>query len=519
MMEAKKSIVQQVEERVAQARAALGSGDDSGDGKPSSKLIHECLFANEYGDGVLFAYLFQDRYLFNKNAGEWFTWQGHFWKRDILGDALGAVEDLVACYLDEYKRISARIAELIKSDGEGEAIKKLKLQQKQLLKRASQLRGDNRRTACLKFAHTLQEGSLAVTGDEFDRDPWLYACANGVINLKTGEIKDGRPGDRISMASPVEWQGIDAPAPLWEKIINEVMNNNDDLAAYLQRLFGYCLTGLTTEQTFPVLWGKGRNGKSLIVETISYVMGPMAAPIQAEMLLSQRFSKGSAGPSPDIMGLRGLRLAFASETDEGNKFSASKVKWLTGSDNIKGRNPHDKYDTVFKPTHKLMLLTNSQPQAPASDFAFWERLHLIPFLLSFVNREPQDETERRAIVDLDTQLVEEYPGILAWLVRGCLLWQKYGLAPPRNITDATETYRQNEDLLAGYIDERLIQEPGAKEKSSVLYQDFCEWYEENVGKRVPSGTWFGKEMSRKFEKTKIKGSNYYHGCALAVREG
>ena len=124
------------------------------------------------------------------------------------------------------------------------------------------------------------------------------------------------------------------------------------------------------------------------------------------------------------MSLKGIRMAFASEIDEGQRFSAAKIKWFTGKDELVGRNPHDKYPTHFNPTHKLCLQTNTQPQAPPNDKAFWERLHLIPFLISFVNRDPQESHERRAILDLDRQVLKEAPGILAWLVAGCLLWQR-----------------------------------------------------------------------------------------------
>jgi putative DNA primase/helicase len=255
------------------------------------------------------------------------------------------------------------------------------------------------------------------------------------------------------------------------------------------------------------------------VETISYVMGELAGSIPSEMLLSQKFAKSASGPSPDIMSLKGVRMAFASEIDEGQKFSAARVKWLTGKDELVGRNPHEKYQTHFDPTHKLFVMTNTQPTAPPNDKAFWERLHLVPFLISFVNRDPQESHERRAILDLDKQVLKEAPGILSWLVRGCLLWQKHGLKPPREITKATEEYRKNEDLLADWNDECCIREPGAKDKATNLYQSFVQWYHDNIGKKEPSGTWFGKQLAQKYEKSKSHGVIMYHGIALKDYRG
>jgi putative DNA primase/helicase len=510
-------IRRQVEERVAQEAAVPGA---SGEDKPeiTSEFIQDCLRANELGDGTLYAAEFRNRFLFCKNTQEWFEWSGHYWQRDAMNHSLAAVEKIVDHYLIECRGVSNRIIEMTTSeDPDPDELKKLKSTQSNLLKRVSQLRADKRRTACLKFAHTI-ENPIAITGEEFDMNPMLFPSRNGVIDLETGLLHPGWPGDYLSLASPVEFTGIDTPAPIWERSLMEIFNGNEDLVAYLNRLFGYCMTGLVQEKVFPVLYGRtGWNGRSLIVETISYCMGALAGSIPSEMLLSQKYGKSSSGPSPDIMSLKGIRLAFASEIDEGQRFSTSKVKWLTGKDELTGRNPHDKYPTRFRPTHKLMVMTNTQPQAPPNDKAFWERLHLIPFTISFVNRDPQESHERRAILDLDRQVLQEASGILAWLVRGCLLWQKEGLKPPREVTDATEQYRRDEDLLADFIDECCIIEPGAKEKASILYTRFVDWYHENVGKKEKTGTWFGKHLAQKYEKNKSEGCVMYHGIMIKER--
>jgi len=505
-------IRRQVQERVDQEASKLPAPDE--EPKITSKLIRDCLKANELGDGVLYSTVFRDQFLFCKSSQEWFIWSGHVWKRDKMNEALAAVEKAVGHYLEESRNIHNRILEITGDEGKKDELQGLKGLQAQLLKRVSQLRGDKRRSACLKFAHTI-DNPLAVTGEEFDERPMLFPCSNGVIDLETGVLKPGRPKDYLSLSSPIDFLGIDTPAELWEQTILQILSGKEDLAQYVQRLFGYAVTGLVKEKVFPVLYGKtGWNGRSLIVETISSVMGDLAGSIPSEMLLSTKYSRSSAGPSPDIMSLKGIRMAFASEVDEGQRFSASKIKWLTGKDELVGRNPHDKYSTRFAPTHKLFLMSNYQPSAPPNDKAFWERLHLIPFLISFVNRDPQESHERRAILDLDKLLLKEAPGILAWLIRGCLLYQKHGLKPPREVTEATEQYRRNEDLLADFVDECCLVEPGAKEKASSLYQRFTSWYEENIGKKIPTGTWFGKSLSQKYEKSKSEGCVVYHGIAL-----
>ncbi len=535
----------QVQERVAEeaARSALAAGSSPSGSAPSgngdrgvvtSQFINECLFANELGDGVMYATLYRDKFLYCKNTLEWFEWAGHCWQRDTMGHSLAAVEKVVEHYLAEFKRVSAELANILALGESAKSDVAVKLEDKKdaLLKRARNLRSTRRRSNCLEFAHTI-ESPLAITGEEFDNRPMLFPCANGVIDLETGRLKPGRPGDYLSLASPIEFLGIDTPAPIWERTLLEIFGGDpklppghpdnaraEALVAYLQRLLGYAMTGLVKEKVFPVLYGPtGWNGRSLIIETVSYVMGALAGSIPSEMLLSQKYAKSSSAPSPDIMSLKGVRMAFASEIDEGQKFSAAKIKWLTGKDEMVGRNPHDKFQTRFTPTHKLFLMTNTQPEAPPNDKAFWERLHLIPFAISFVNRDPQEPHERRAITDLDQQIRAEASGILAWLVRGCLFYQQQGLNPPLEITAATEEYRRGEDVLADFIDECCIREDGAKEKANVLYKRYVTWYHDNIGEKERTGTWFGKQLKLKFKKTKISGCVTYHGICLKDVQG
>jgi len=526
-------IRKQVRERVDEEAATLPPQED--ESPITSKFIRDCLHSNELGDGALYAATFRDRFLYCKNTQEWFEWVGHCWQRDIMNHSLAAVEEVVDHYLAEYGRVSEDLASQTKEglDLKSDAAQRMQGLQESLLKRISRLRADKGRTACLKFAHTISH-PLAIKGEEFDDRPLLFPCANGVIDLETGLIRPGRPGDHLSLASPVEFISIDTPAPLWERSLLEIFGgdsrkppgdpkneSSEEMVAFIQRLIGYAMTGLQTEKLFAVLYGKtGWNGRSLITETISHVMGAMAGPIPSEMLLSQKFAKNASGPSPDVVGLKGLRMAFASEIDEGQRFSAAKIKWLTGKVQLTGRSPHDKYSTVFYPTHTLFVETNIQPSAPPSDKSFWERMHLIPFDISFVKRDPREAYERPAILDLDQKVLAEAPGILAWMVRGCLLYQRDGIKPPRVVTDATEVYRRGEDLLADFIDECCIVEPGARVKASVIFARYKEWYGENIGKTDKiSGTWFGKQLHQKFKRDKSNGCNVYFGIDVAASQG
>ena len=184
-----------VQDRVAQEAATIAPAEEPP--KITSKLINDCLFANELGDGILYATLFRGRFLYRKDTKIWLEWNGVCWQQDIMDRSLAAVEDVALLYLDEYKKISGEIADLAKdAELNADVIKKLRGKQTLLLKRASQLRtAGKRRAACLEFAHTLPDNPLAIKGEEFDMRPWLFPCKNGVIDLRTGRLKPGTPGD------------------------------------------------------------------------------------------------------------------------------------------------------------------------------------------------------------------------------------------------------------------------------------------------------------------------------------
>lgn len=526
-------MLQQVQERIAEEQQGQPSSDGPKLDKhglpiPKPDFVERCLYANELGDGLLFAYLFKGRHAYVGQADEWIWWSGHHWSVDLIEKghrARADVEHVAQAYYTTGAHFD-RLAKDAERDGDKESAGRLKAKAEKMKARAARLRTETGRKRCLEFAKTNLESPLAIAGDEIDRDPWSLPMANGVVDLRTGEMRSGRPDDWLVKSSPVEWQGIDASCPHWEHFVTEIMGDDPEMAAFLQRVFGYGVTGLAREHIFLVLFGRGRNGKGIMTEVIQTVLGgqnattALAGPVQSEMLLDQGKNRSAAGPSPDIMSLRGLRIAFASETDEGQRFSPARVKWFSGGETLTGRYPHDKRNVSFAPTHLLALLTNHKPHAPASDFAFWERLLLVDFPLSFVDRKPQNENERPMDKGLKDRLLQELPGIAAWLVRGCLEWQRVGIAPPAKVREATSEYRRDEDLLADFVDECCdLQQEGQSEirsKASDLYDAFCAWFKRNVSaKKTISQKAFGKMMLERFQRERKGGTYYYFGVSVS----
>lgn len=297
--------------------------------------------------------------------------------------------------------------------------------------------------------------------------------------------------------------------------MKEIFNGNLKLVSYVRRLLGYTLVGEVTEHILPILWGSGRNGKGTMLEALAYVLGPLAGPVQGEMLLSQKWSRSSAAPSADIMALRGRRLAWASETEEGRRLNISRTKWLVGGDTLAGRPPFGRYVIEFRPSHTLFLLTNNKPRATADDYALWRRISLIPFTQSFVN-EPVEKDEHNVDPNLLDKLKLESSGILAWLVQGCLAWQKRGLKPPKIVEDATKEYRKEEDILSLFLADCCREVRGLTVKGSKLYKAY-KWWAESLGYKPWSNTAFGTRMTKRFKKRKGMHGVFYQDLTLVDR--
>ena len=526
-MQDAESIRSQVDQRVAQENAEREQAkkEEPEDGI-TSEFVMGCLQSEQLGDGILYAALHKGQIVYAKNSAQWFVWDKHTWRRDDLDRAVSAVETVAQRYAAEIPILQEQITKAMKT-GDNEHVKQVtgmvNNQIDKIASRIRNLRKDTGRSNCLKFAHTNPSNQLAIAGTEFDLNPWLLGCQNGVINLITGELEEGRPEDYVLKRCGVEYLGLDVDQSLWEDTIRQIYNDDQEIIEFVQRMFGYGITGVVYEHVFPVLIGRGRNGKSIMVEAITHVMGDYASVVPPELLLDSNRPGNANQSNPELMALKGLRIAIASETDEGRKFSGSTVKKLTGGDTITARGLYDKHPTKFKPTHLLLLLTNHEPGAPVGDMAFWERCFLIRHQLSFVNRNPVTENERRADIELPEKLLKIGPAILAWLVKGCLKWQEGGklLHPPKSVINSTEEYRKEADYIGQFLETACLRQNGAKVNATDLYIAFTLWFKQTINKSdrfTPSQKMFGTKLKAReeFGVTSSNGRTFYHGLDLSA---
>ncbi len=363
--------------------------------------------------------------------GRWLVWDGQRWRNE---DTLAAT-DLIrsVCRQTAVRAEDRKVAAKLASSSTVGGVERL-------------ARADRRH---------------AATTDEWDADPWLLNTPGGVVDLKTGRTRANDRADRMTKITTATPSG---ECPQWTAFLSNVTGGDADLQAYLQRMVGYCLTGVTSAHALFFLYGTGANGKSVFANVISTILGDYATTASMDTFVETR---GDRHPT-DLAGLRGARFVTAIETEQGRRLNESKVKAITGGDKISARFMRQDFFEFF-PQFKPVIVGNHKPAIRNIDEAMKRRMHMIPFTVTI----PPERRDGR----LTEKLLAERDGILAWAVAGCLAWQREGLNPPACVQDATQEYFESEDALGRWLDERCVLTPNAKSLTSELFTDWKQWAE------------------------------------------
>jgi putative DNA primase/helicase len=487
------------------------SGDQDHDAGPhvymfESASILYYLAQNQIGDAELFKRIHRGKFLYDHAEALWYRWVGHYWQEDRTEEVVNGVQAVCEIYEGELQRQS-KLANSAASKAEAARFASI---EKALRKRKFELQAKSRIRDILTLARAGDSG-LSTSGDLWDSQGMLLACKNGVINLQDGSFRPGRPDDLIKTACPLEWAGINAPAPAWDKFTFEIFDSVQELIDFMQRLIGYCITAETVEEKYPIFIGCGRNGKSKFIEAIKAAIGNHGGSLPIESILESKFDSGGGCPRADIMAMREKRLMTSSESDDGKRLKVGKLKHFTGGDSISARSPYGRRQVDFVPRHKLILLTNFEPVLPSDDFAIWERILKIPFNIRFVD-EPAAPNERKKDEHIKEKLQVEYPGILAWCVRGCLEWQRIGLKPPESVAAATATYRAKNDSLSDFIRDCCVL--SGQIQAKIIFDSYVEYCRES-GLVYLSSNKFSGQMKNRFDAYASKHKVYYTGISLS----
>jgi putative DNA primase/helicase len=311
---------------------------------------------------------------------------------------------------------------------------------------------------------------------DFDRDPMLLNVANGTVELRTGVLREHRASDLMLKQSPMAFDPS-ARAPRWERHLQEVFEEDGELIEFVQRAGGHSITGDQRWNRLFLGVGGGRNGKRMTLEIMARAIGDYGTTIHPELLLDSHQNADAR-----MVTLYGARMALASETAHGRRFATERVKWLSGGDPIVARQLY-KPEFRFLPTHHLWLMTNYKPKADADDEAFWQRVRVIPFRHRFTpppegfSAEEWARQPHTSLPDdtIETSLLEELPGVLAWLVEGARKAFEHGLCEPKVVRVASAEYRGEVDDVGEFLSERCDIGPGFAATARELYAAYTDW--------------------------------------------
>jgi len=402
----------------------------------------------------------------SSGRGTWYVWKGTHWSLDD-GDreARLRAQATAAAILDEVAALQAAGPQ----DGEG---------REAWQKRLSELRKWARSSgyaARLEAMLTTTAPQLEKRPVELDANPWLFNVRNGTLELH-GEADGGvtfrahRRDDLITRVAPVSYDP-NAECPDFRAWLKEILPD-PNVRNFLQRYFGYALSGAIDEQCMVMLWGKGQNGKSTLLNVVRNILGPYCVTLPVASLLEQQYRRGGDA-TPELARLAGARLALASEPEKKERLSASAIKTLTGGEPIAAR-PLYRGFVEFVPEAKLVLTVNERPTVSAQDHGMWRRLLLVEFGV-------QIPTEK-LIGRFEQVLLREAEGILNWLLDGFRLWREDKLGVPDAIRTATDEYRSDQDFVGQFLNAAVIRskDPDSCVSSVQLWHAYIKWCKDNA---------------------------------------
>jgi putative DNA primase/helicase len=402
----------------------------------------------------------------------WMFWNGTHWEADQTREIDRKAKDTV-------RRIAIEAASL------GSDVKR-----SEVLKWAITSQSLKHLEAMVKLA--VSEPGVIIKGEQLNTDPMLLNCLNGTIDLRTGKLRQHQREDLISKVCPVIYDE-NAPCPEWMKFLGLITCGDVQTQEYLQRALGYSVTGDTSEQCLFFLYGHGKNGKTTFMNTISSLLGNdtgYAGKASADSLM---VSKHERTIRNDLARLQGHRFILPSELEQSKRWDESTIKEMTGGDRIKACFKY-KEEFEFNPVWKLWCYGNHKPDVMGTDMGFWRRMKLVPFTAEI------PESVRISQTKIAAMLKAEWGGILAWIVKGCLEWQRRGnkVESCPVVDEATTEYRRESDAIGQFAIERLdVHSDSARLEHKKVYQHYRDWAEEEGIKFPLASRQLSKQMKQR----------------------
>lgn len=368
---------------------------------------------------LAFSDMHGERLRYLAERGQWWAYRGDRWSKDSTLEVFDLARDLCRTAAADLKP-AAKVATTSAS------------------------------TVAAVLRHASADRRHALRAEQLDADPMLLNTPAGVVDLRTGTLRKHSAADLMTKCTAVAPEARDCPQ--WLAFLGWASGDDPEMVDFLQRWFGYCLTGDTREEKMLFVYGPGGNGKGTMVKSIEGIQADYATTAPMEVFAAER---GERHPT-ELALLHGARLVTAQETEEGRGWNESRIKALTGRDRIPARFMRQDF-FLFEPTFKLAIFGNHRPTLRNVDEAIRRRLLLVPF------------RQRVEIPDLELKdrLRAEWPAILHWMIQGCLAWLEGGLRAPAAVLAATDDYLESEDVLGQWLEQTCILTP-PEERSGVF---------------------------------------------------
>ena len=463
---------------------------------------------SDAGNAAVFSIVYRDDLIFVDALG-WLYWNGHHWERDdhhALSCALELSERMLKEAIARYGEAQQLQAEAMTrfaetgDDEDKDDVTTAKESVKKAgayLAHAKNLRGATR----LKNMMELSKPAFVLKAYKLDANPFDLNTPAGIINLTTGQL---RPHERTAYCSQITraapgTQGRD----MWESFLDTVTCNDGGLKGFLQMVAGMAFIGSVYQEGIVIACGGGRNGKSTTFNAIGDALGDYAGTIDIKTITTDRANKGAS-----LATLRGKRLVITGELEEHQRLSVATLKQVASTDKLTIEEKYKQPETV-KQSHTLLLFTNHLPRVGSTDSGTWRRLIVVPFNAVI---QPGSGVQNYGEV-----LAKECGGaILAWGIEGAVNFVRNGfkLDIPDAVAEATEEYRQREDWLTNFINERCIRDPNAREGARALYLEYKAWAQDG-GEFVRRESDFAAAMEKaELRKVTIRGKPHYYGLRI-----
>jgi putative DNA primase/helicase len=400
----------------------------------------------------------------------WRVWHGHRWHDDKTGRVGHYCQLLSRHAIKEAAAFREELMEELEAEhgakSPKEAMRQAESRARQAKQAAASLGQEKVIASTMAAASRFPEVIVPLV--KWDADPWLAGTRNGTLDLKNVQHREGNPGDYITKQLAVGFEA-GATAPDWERFMSDILP--EDLLTYIQSLAGYSLTGITDDQAFYCLNGKGCNGKSVLVSTLARIFGDYAKHAPRN-LIEQPAHGGSC--KNEIAELPGVRFLYGEEAKD-RLLREDLIKALTsGTDTLTGEKKFCN-EFSFGPVAKLWLMGNERPTIRGTDDGIWRRVRLIPFEIQI------EESKRLPHSELMAKFGAERPGILNWMLRGLAARGTVMRIPvPAAVKAASAEYREEQDTLADFITDCTEDAaPDDRVPKAALLRAYRSWADRN----------------------------------------